>query len=285
MSWPVTSIIFLQPGHNTKVDLMETTDGEQNSFVSITSDFSKLSESLCFGSYAWTIIGPVLEVHIVKILLRIWNRSRNSINCNPTYTSHVAKSRETERLVNEIHDHNEELRSNNELLTQLQGSAKSEACEERRRSLSNKEIRIRLKEHPCTHKEPFLQMRIHQMEDIEQLLYPRWLQKMLRHYDQERQNWGFKTLMRAFAQEEARDFDDGHWSTLIHEGSNEMRIEYCDDKKWISLWFASYSGTLWEYSNKSELMNYTFLPCNWKQHVHHRGFFNLFFGSGFIPER
>ena len=54
-------------------------------------------------------------------------------------TSYLVKSRETERLVNEIHDYKEELRSCNELLTELQGSGRSEPCEERKRSSSNKE--------------------------------------------------------------------------------------------------------------------------------------------------
>ena len=35
--------------------------------------------------------------------------------------------------------------------------------------------------------------------------------------------------MRASAREEARDFDDGYWLMLIHEGSNKMRIKYCED--------------------------------------------------------
>ena len=36
---------------------------------------------------------------------------------NPANTSYVVISRETERFVNEIHDHKEELRSSNELFT------------------------------------------------------------------------------------------------------------------------------------------------------------------------
>ena len=35
--------------------------------------------------------------------------------------------------------------------------------------------------------------------------------------------------MKAFAQEEARDFDDEYWLLLIHEGSNKKRIECCKD--------------------------------------------------------
>ena len=41
-------------------------------------------------------------------------------------TSYVVISRETERFVNEIHDHKEELRSSNELLTVEKGSNSSQ---------------------------------------------------------------------------------------------------------------------------------------------------------------
>ena len=54
-------------------------------------------------------------------------------------TSYVVKSRETERLVNEIHDHNEELRSSSEMLTDLQRSERSEPYGEERGSNSIKE--------------------------------------------------------------------------------------------------------------------------------------------------
>ena len=62
--------------------------------------------------------------------------------------------------------------------------------------------------------------------------------KMLCHYDQEEsqtdgsRHWDTcrPTLVRAFAREEARDFDDGCWLTLIHEGSDKIRIEFCEDK-------------------------------------------------------
>ena len=61
--------------------------------------------------------------------------------------------------------------------------------------------------------------------------------KMLRHYDQdERQTDGSRhwdtikpVLLKAFAQDGARDFEEGFWLHLIHEGSNKERIEYCKD--------------------------------------------------------
>ena len=66
-----------------------------------------------------TIIGPVLAVQVVKILDGI-GIAIPSIG-KPAYSSYVVISRETERFVSEIHDHKEELRSSNELLTADRG--------------------------------------------------------------------------------------------------------------------------------------------------------------------
>ena len=71
-----------------------------------------------------TIVGPVLEVHIAKILEEYGIEVAIPSIANSTYTSYVVKSREAERFVNEIHNLNEELRTSNELLTDLQGSVK-----------------------------------------------------------------------------------------------------------------------------------------------------------------
>ena len=62
---------------------------------------------------------------------------------------------------------------------------------------------------------------------------------MLRHHDQdERQRDGSRhwdsmkpILMKAFAHKGARDFADGSWLRLIHEGSTRKRLEYCQVKK------------------------------------------------------
>ena len=83
-------------------------------------EFSILSENPSLGSYSrrhkhWTSFGS--------------SYCENSLLSN---TSYVVKSRETERIVNENHDHKEELRSSNELHTDLQRSERSELCEEER---------------------------------------------------------------------------------------------------------------------------------------------------------
>ena len=63
-----------------------------------------------------TILGPVVEVHIVKILDEYGKEVAFPSICRPKDTSCVVISIETERFVNEIHDHKQELRSSNELL-------------------------------------------------------------------------------------------------------------------------------------------------------------------------
>ena len=103
-------------------------------------------------------------------------------------------------------------------------------------------------------------MHIHQMEDTWQLQSPIWLPKMLRDYDQDERPDGSRhwdtirpVLLRAFAQESTRDFDEGFWSHLIHEGSNKKRVEYCKHNNGSLCYFTSYSGTLRWYSNKSRI--------------------------------
>ena len=76
-----------------------------------------------------TIIGPVLEVQIVKILDGYGVEVAIPSSVNPADTSYIVISTESERFVNEIHDDNEELRSSNELLAAEKGSNSSqETC-------------------------------------------------------------------------------------------------------------------------------------------------------------
>ena len=55
--------------------------------------------------------------------------------------------------------------------------------------------------------------------------------KMLRHYDVGERHLDTirPVLLRPFAQEGARYFDEGFWLHLIREGSNKKRLEYCKD--------------------------------------------------------
>ena len=69
---------------------------------------------------AGTIVGPVLEVHIVQIHDGYAFEVAIELICRPMDTSYVVISRETERFVNEIHDDKAEVPSSNELLGNLQ---------------------------------------------------------------------------------------------------------------------------------------------------------------------
>ena len=115
----ITSNILWQPGSSTKFD-------GDDGWGTITPVCREYSISRYFPKaqalaaiLEGIIIGPVLEVHFVKILdghgieVAIPSFASND-------TSYVVISRETKRFVNEIHDHKEELRSSNELLTDLQ---------------------------------------------------------------------------------------------------------------------------------------------------------------------
>ena len=65
-----------------------------------------------------------------------------------------------------------------------------------------------------------------------------------------------------------------------------MRIEYCVDKNVSLCFFESYSGALCGNSISPELMDYTLIPHNWKEHINHRGIswnFQSVLGSGIIP--
>ena len=73
-----------------------------------------------------TVIGPVLEVHVVKILHGYGIEVAIQSIENPEYKTYIVISEEEERFVNEIHDHRRELRSSNELLVNLHESGRNE---------------------------------------------------------------------------------------------------------------------------------------------------------------
>ena len=132
-----TSNIVLQLGKQYKTR-PEGDDGWRT-ITPLCREYSSSRSSYSEG----TIFGPVLEVHIVKVLDGYGIDVAIPSIENPTYTSYVVKSRETERFVNEIHDHIEELRSSNELFTELQGSVKSEPYEEKKARATKKLVRLK----------------------------------------------------------------------------------------------------------------------------------------------
>ena len=118
--------------------------------------------------------------------------------------------------------------------------------------------------------------------------------KMLRHYDQdERQTDGSRhwdtirpVLLRAFAQQGARDFDEGFWLHLIHEGSNKKRLECCKDNNGSLCYLRAIQGHSGGIPISPELMNHTLIPYKWKEYIFHRGIswnFRSILESGIIP--
>ena len=90
------------------------------------------------------------------------------------------------------------------------------------------------------------------MEDIWQLQNLKMVTKILRHYDlEERQTDGSRhwdtirpILVRAFAQEGARDFVEKCWIMLIHEGSNKKRMEHREDNNGSLCYLRAIQDTL-----------------------------------------
>ena len=77
-------------------------------------------QSRVYGAIrGWKIIGPVIEVRIVKMLEEYGLEISIPFTFNPIETSYVVISRETMRLVDETHGNKKELRSSSELLTAL----------------------------------------------------------------------------------------------------------------------------------------------------------------------
>ena len=107
--------------------------------------------------------------------------------------------------------------------------------------------------------------------------------KMLRHCDQEeRQTDGSRhcdtirpMLVKAFAQEEAQDFDDGYWLMLIHECSNIMRIENCNDNNGSLCSLRAFQGR----SHKSKITRlFPRIGRSTSATEEFRGIFNPFWG-------
>ena len=84
----------MQQGSSTKFGQMETTDGKQ---LLLCAEITRYPTTQAFAAIPeGTIIEPVLEVHIVKILDGYGIEVAISSVANPMDTSYVAKSRETE---------------------------------------------------------------------------------------------------------------------------------------------------------------------------------------------
>ena len=91
---------------------------------------------------------------------------------------------------------------------------------------------------------------------------------MLRHCDQEERQPDDSmkpVLMKTFAHKGARDFDDGYWLRLIHDGKTKKRLEYCQDNDAIFSDFRAIGGHSGSIPMSRELMNYTLIPHDCKK--------------------
>ena len=196
---------------------------------------------------AGTTIGPIAEVHIVKILDEYGLEVAIPSICRPGDTSYVVISRETERLVNEIHKHNAEVRSSNELLRNLQESKRNEPYEEREVTTRSKETWAvpSMKETRAsslallpnkasqntmrtilTKEKKLITIHAHSRcgGDLA-VSISKAITTMLRHFDQEERqpdgsrHWDSIKLVRKFAYEGALEFSDEVWLQKIFEGS------------------------------------------------------------------
>ena len=74
-------------------------------------------------------------------------------------------------------------------------------------------------------------------------------------------------LVRQFAREGARGFNDEAWQQMILEGSTKKRIEYCKDKDG----FLCYLRAIQRHSGgipiEPEFMHHVFVFHNWKEKV------------------
>ena len=77
--------------------------------------------------------------------------------------------------------------------------------------------------------------------------------------------------MKAFSHEGARDFDDGFWLHLIHDGSTKKLLEYCQDTDGNLCYFRATQGHSGGIPISPEIMRYTLIPYNWKEYLYHRG--------------
>ena len=75
---------------------------------------------------------------------------------------------------------------------------------------------------------------------------------------------------------------DNHWIQLIQQGSSRRRVEFCLDNKKSLCYLRAIQGDTGGISMRPEMMEYTFVPDNWKEYIFHRGIlveFPIYFGK------
>ena len=69
----------------------------------------------------------------------------------------------------------------------------------------------------------------------------------------------------------SKKFSDNQWIHLIHEGSSKKRVEYCLDNKKSLCYLRAIQRHSGGIPIRPEMMEYTFIPYDWKEYIFHRG--------------
>ena len=134
------SNIMSQQEVATKFDQMEKADGDKSHLCreyTCSRAFTQAKPLVTIP--AGTIIGPISEVLVVKILDECGVEVAMPSICKPGDVTYVVRSRETERHVNEIHTDEQKNRSSGELLENLPDSKESMSYKQREVTTSPEE--------------------------------------------------------------------------------------------------------------------------------------------------
>ena len=194
-----------------------------------------------------SIIGPIEEVHIVKILEEDGVEAAIPSICKLWDVIYVMTSRETERFVNEIQIHEAKTRSRRKLLENFQESEETmsykqriapDSAETRANFVNlvpNKASIYKSKNVPKDQEE-WITIHTNPKRGSDLAIFiPKTVLSMLRHVDQdEREADGSRhwdaiksVLLRKFERDGFQDFNDEVWLQRIFEGSSKKRITYC----------------------------------------------------------
>ena len=245
-----------------------------------------------------TIMGPVLKVHVVTLLHGYGIQVAIPSIANPTYTSYVVNDPEKQSVLKRSAHRTSWISKKWTMWRKKRRLAQQGILWQLFQQSASQSIPVDTKNHSydmkrkCTdHSRAFTRWRI-----LSNCSIQRWLQKccviMIKKKDKPMVrdicDTIRPTLVRAFAWEEARDFDDRYWLMLIQEGSKKMRIEYCEDKNGSLCYLRAIQGHSGGIPIKSRIGELTHLfPTigrNTSTTEEFRGIFNPFWGVDWFWE-
>ena len=192
---------------------------------------------------------------------------------------------ETNRFVDEFHDHKNEFRWSEELLSQFKKSGVNLLHVDIATRKLVQTISAILTVILCSRRLSFLRMKesgslltptVH-TEEICRYKSPTWLQrwyvitiKTNENKTDQISGTHWSVLLKAFARHAAETFSDNDWIHLFHEGSSKRRVEYCEDHKNSLYYFRTIQGHSSGIPMVPELMGCTSIPYDWKEYIFHR---------------